>query len=76
MFTCQATGLRSRPGESAAKLVTHIRNRTYTRYNHKTTQDEIVGHGSEIVREITVSKEYYNQVMAQGFTPKVVVEKD
>lgn len=76
MFICKATGLMSKPNEKSAKLVTHVRNRVYTRINHKTGQDEIVGHGSEVVREILVSKEYYNQVMAQGYTPKIVVEND
>jgi hypothetical protein len=37
---------------------------------------ELEGHGWEIVREITVSQEYYNQQMAAGFKPQLVKEKD
>jgi hypothetical protein len=72
MFVCQATGLMSKPNESAHKLVTHIRNRTYTRVNHKTGFDEIIGNGTEVVREILVSKEYYVNATARGFQPEVV----
>ena len=76
MYKCQATGFTSRPNEPAFRLVTHVRNRSYVRPNRKTGQDDTVGHGTEIVREILVSKEYYSEVMAKGFQPQVVVSKD
>lgn len=72
MFYCQATKKLSKPGEPAAKLVTHVRNRTYFRWNPKRGEQEAIGHGTEIVREILVSKEYYAKVMAEGFQPQVV----
>ena len=72
MFRCQATHKLSLPTEKAHKLVTHIRNKTYYRHNRKTGQDEAIGHGSEIVREILVSGAHYNEVMAAGFKPQVV----
>jgi hypothetical protein len=65
MFKCQKTGRYSQPGEIANKLVTHVRNRTYYRYNHKSGQDEII-----------VCKEYLAEALAAGFKPQVVVEKD
>ena len=76
MFYCEATKVLVPANESACKLVTHIRNKTYTRRNHKTASDEIIGHGTEVVREILVSKEYYAEVMAKGFQPQVVRSKD
>jgi hypothetical protein len=76
MFKCQATGFLSKPNEGAHRLVTHIRNKTYYRHNRKSGQDEIAGHGTEIVREILVSKEHYAKLMAQGFQPQVVREKE
>lgn len=72
MFYCQATKRLSQPGESAQKLITHVRNKTYLRRNHKTNQDEAIGHGVETVREILVSNEYYQKAMADGFKPAVV----
>lgn len=72
MFYCQATKRLSQSGEPAHKLVTHVRSKTYTRRNHKTNQDEAIGQGTEIVREILVSKEYYAEAMAKGFQPQVV----
>lgn len=74
MFKCQKTGKLSQPGESANKLVTHVRNRTYYRRNHKTASDEIVGHGTEIAREILVCREYFAEAMAAGFKPQLVKE--
>ena len=76
MFKCQVTGRLSQPNEPAHRLVTHIRNRTYYRRNHKTGQDDIIGHGSEVVREILVCREYYDSQIAAGFKPAIVKEKD
>ena len=76
MFKCEATKTQTNPNEAAHRLVTHVRNRTYTRRNYKTGQDEIVGHGTEVAREILVCKSYYEQVMADGFKPQVVKEKE
>jgi hypothetical protein len=72
MFYCQKTGALSQPNEPAHKLVTHIRNKTYFRYNPKSKQDEAIGHGTEIVREVLVSKEYLAEQTAKGFQPQVV----
>ena len=72
MFYCQATKRLVPAGETAHKLVTHIRHRTYTRVNHKTKQEETIGQGTEIVREILVSKEYHAEAIANGFKPQVV----
>lgn len=72
MFICQATKTLSKPNEKARKLVTHVRNRTYYRWDRKAGAEVAVGHGIETVREITVSQEYYNQAMAAGFKPQVV----
>ena len=74
MFYCQATKKLVPAGEAAHKLVTHVRNRTYYRRNHKTGSDEIIGHGSEIAREILVCKEYFAECQANGFQPQVVRE--
>jgi len=74
MFRCKATARLSRPNESARMLVTHVRNRTYFRWNRKTLQEEVAGHGTEIVREIMVLPEYYAEMMAKGFQPEVVKE--
>jgi hypothetical protein len=72
MFICAITGKLSKPGEGAMKLVTHIRQRTYIRKNFKTEQDDTVGHGSEIVREVLCTREAYDKLMAGGFQPEVV----
>ena len=71
MFYCKLTKRLSKSGESAAKLVTHVRAKVYTRWNHKTAQDEAIGEGVEIVREVLVSKEHYAKLMAEGFQPQV-----
>jgi hypothetical protein len=76
MFKCAKTGKMTKPNEPAHRLVTHIRNTTYTRPNYKTGQDEVIGHGSEIAREVLVCKEYYAECLANGFQPQVVVEKE
>ncbi len=72
MFRCAITGNLSKPGEGAVMLVTHVRKRTYIRKDFKTEQDDMVGHGTEIVREVLVTKEAYDKLMAEGFQPEVV----
>lgn len=57
MYRCQVTGKLVGPGIPANRVVVERRERTYTRYNYKTQQEEIVGKGWEIVRELTVSEE-------------------
>ena len=74
MFYCQATKVLVPAGETANKLVTHVREKIYYRKD-KYGQDVIAGRGQEIVREILVSREYYTQLMAKGFQPEVVHEK-
>jgi hypothetical protein len=76
MLYCQASKKLSKPNEGSRKLVTHVRNKTYYRWNRKSGQEEIDGHGWEVVREILVSQEYYNQALAAGFKPEVVKEKE
>ena len=61
MYYCQATKRLSLPGDRAYKLVTHIRPKTYYRWNFRTEQDEAIGKGTEIVREIIVCEQYYHQ---------------
>jgi hypothetical protein len=73
MFKCEKTGRLSQPNESSSRLVTHVRNVVYRVRNTKIGgSDEIVGHGTEIVREITVCNGYYAEAMANGFVPTVV----
>ena len=62
----------SKPGEQPERLVTQIRRKTYFRINHKTGAREMIGEGSEIVREVLISAEHYNKLMAEGFTPEVI----
>jgi hypothetical protein len=76
MFKCQATGRLVPAGESAHRLVTHVRSKTYTRWNHKKNDHEAIGHGSEIVREILVCKEYFAEATANSFQPEVVRSKE
>jgi hypothetical protein len=71
MYKCQATGKLVPAGVPANKLVTHVRKRTYYRTN-KYGDEVAVGFGSEIVREILVSKEYADEMKTKGFTPAVV----
>ena len=75
MFKCQATGKITNPNEPAHRLVTHVRSRTYIRKNYKTGSDEMVGHGTEIVREILVCKEYAAECAAKDFQPQLVGEE-
>ena len=72
MFICAKTGRMTQPNEPAHRLVTQIRERTYTRRNPKTGQDEIIGFGTEVVREILVCKEYAAEAAATGFKPRIV----
>lgn len=39
-------------------------------------EPEIIGHGYETVREILVSGEHYAKLMAEGFRPQLVREKE
>jgi hypothetical protein len=75
MFRCAITNTLSEPREGAMRLVTHIRQRTYIRKNFKTDQDDMVGHGWEIVREVLVRRGAYEELMAQGFKPEVVKDR-
>lgn len=60
MYRCSISGKLSLPGESAYKVVTETRIKQY-----KDADDRIFATGSEIVKEILVSKEVYEQ-MSQG----------
>jgi hypothetical protein len=77
MFYCGITGKLSQPGESAFKLVTHVRQRTYVRTHFNADEETVntVGHGTEIVREILCSREAYDKLMAEGFQPEVVKDR-
>jgi hypothetical protein len=72
MFRCHFTGKVSKAREMPRKLVTHVRPKTYRRYNSKSGLFEVVGSGTEIVTEVLVSQEYYNKLMLEGFEPQVV----
>lgn len=74
MFKCQATNKVVPAGVPANRLVTHIRNKTYYRTN-KYGDEVVSGQGTEIVREILVSKEYADKMKAEGFQPSVVADK-
>ena len=76
MYYCQATKVLVPARQAANKLVTHIRPKTYYRVNHRTGLREAVGEGTEIVREILVSREYYEQAISNGFQPELVKSKD
>lgn len=71
MFKCYVTQKQTQPRETACKLVTHIRNKTYHRKD-KYGQDVVNGQGTEIVKEVMVCRELYDQVIAEGFQPEVV----
>lgn len=61
MYICQVTGKMSEPGEKLNRIVVEKRDRTYTErvFNEESRKmEEIeVGHGWEIVREISASDE-------------------
>jgi len=75
VFRCAITGELSKPREGAMKLVTHVRNKNYTRYDHKTDEEYIIGRGTEVVCEVLVTRAAYDKAMAEGFTPTLVKEK-
>jgi hypothetical protein len=75
MFRCFFTKKLSKPGEHPYRLVTHIRNKTYYRLNSKTGAKEVVGYGTETVREVMVSAEHYAKLMADGFIPVLVKDE-
>ena len=76
MYRCQATNVQVPAKQPACRLITHIRPKTYYRINHKTGLEEVVGQGTEIVREILASREYYNHALATGFQPELVKTAD
>ena len=57
MFRCAITGRVSRPGDKLIKIVVGTRPKTY-----KNELDEVIGTGSEIVKELGVSKEGLEKV--------------
>jgi hypothetical protein len=61
MFRCEVTGKMSKSGEKLHKVVVATRNREYKEwvYNEDTRRSEelVVGHGWEIVRELNASEE-------------------
>jgi len=75
MFRCAITKKVSKPGEGQIKLVVETRLKTYYGHvkgeNGKLVRDENgdlvlgkIGEGREIVREIAVTQEGYDQYMA------------
>lgn len=61
MFRCEITGKLSKTGEKLHKVVVSTRQREYREwvYNEDTRRSEelVVGHGWEIVRELNASEE-------------------
>lgn len=60
MFRCQVTGKLSKPNEKSVKLVSKTRPRSYpylTGREGDENRKEMVAQGSEIVEELTVTKE-------------------
>ena len=60
-YKCMITGKVSKHGEKVNKIVAETREKTYTKWvkNEESFQYEevFVAHGSEIVKELSVSKE-------------------
>lgn len=56
MYYCQSCNKLSQPGEKPHRVVKEVRQRAYTRkIRDKGKEREVtVGHGTEIVREVTV----------------------
>lgn len=61
MFRCEVTGKMSKSGDKLHKVVVATRQREYKEwvYNEETRRSEelVVGHGWEIVRELNASEE-------------------
>ncbi len=61
MYKCEITGKMSKPGDKLRKVVAVTRQREYKErvYNEETRRSEelVVGHGWEIVRELNASQE-------------------
>jgi len=74
MYICQATKTQIGPNQSPKRLVTVVRSKTYYRKN-KYGEDVTCGQGTEIVRELSVSKEYYDEMMAKNFQPTILPER-
>lgn len=63
MFICQISGKQSAPGEKPFRLVTKIRQRTYTNKIKRGIKTfDKVSHGWEIVEEKVVCKEVYDRL--------------
>lgn len=65
MFKCAISNKLSQPREKAFKIVTKVRPKTYiqTRYNQAEKEEyEVTFHGQEIVEELTVCQEVYEQM--------------
>ena len=65
MFICQKTKKVIGPGISPVKVVVQTRVKNYENYNPKTKR-MVYSQGTEIVKEIVVSQEAYQQMLANG----------
>ena len=72
MFRCEVTGKMSKQGEKLHKVVVSTRQREYKEwvYNEDTRRSEelVVGHGWEIVRELNASEE--GEAVWNAMTPE------
>jgi len=66
MFICAITGKVSEPREKMIKVVVETRPRTYTNYN--ILGDEVISKGWEIVKEVGVTREGFDQIVKQMVT--------
>jgi hypothetical protein len=65
MFICQKTKKAIGPGISPVKVVVQTRRKTYENYNPK-TKKMVYSEGTEIVKELVVSHEAYEQMIKNG----------
>lgn len=73
------TGNVSKPGEKPLKLVTHMRKKVYfeKRYDEDTDEYHLVsvGRGFEIVKEVSVCQDAFDEWHKSGAKPVIVNEK-
>lgn len=65
MFICQKTKKVIGPNVSPVKVVVQTRLKKYENYNPKTKR-MVYSEGTEIVKEIVVSPEAYQQMLTNG----------
>lgn len=70
MFRCEKSGRVTKPGEKMKKIVVETRDRVYT------DEDGVeIGHGKEIVKEISVSPATYTKWLEENPDQRPVFKK-